>query len=163
MTSRMPLDQHTDDTLDQLYREIDTLRAVCQSNKQAYVGAVKAAMEADKRAKQAEADRDRYQSCWNSARDRAQALGAGVILRVADRDFWKQLAQEAREAETRRTTERDEQQTRAQQAEATLNAIRALHERDPEADYCVVCSNHGDITWPCATVAVLDQHGQTPL
>lgn len=55
------------------------------------------------------------------------------------------------------------EQKRRAVAEATLNAIRALHERDPEADYCVVCSNHGDITWPCATVAVLDQHGQTPL
>lgn len=46
-------------------------------------------------------------------------------------------------------------------AEVTLTAVRDLHERNPEADYCAVCSNHGDITWPCATIAVLDQHGQT--
>lgn len=50
---------------------------------------------------------------------------------------------------------------RAERAEATLTAVRALHERDPEADYCDVCSNHGDITWPCATIAALDQHDQT--
>jgi hypothetical protein len=55
-----------------------------------------------------------------------------------------------------------EQRESAERAEATLAAVRALHERDPEADYCVVCSNHGDITWPCATVAVFYQHGQTP-
>lgn len=33
--------------------------------------------------------------------------------------------------------------------------IHALHVYVPEADYCDVCSNHGDITWPCATIAAL--------
>ncbi|MGW8357374.1 hypothetical protein [Streptomyces wedmorensis] len=45
----------TDSTMTALSREIETLRAVCRSNKQAYIGAVKDAMAADERAKQAEA------------------------------------------------------------------------------------------------------------
>lgn len=102
----------TDSTTAALSREIETLRAVCESNKRAYVGAVKAAWAAE-----------------------------------AARDTW--------------AAEAADQTLRAERAEATLTAVRALHERDPEADYCVVCSNHGDITWPCATIAVLDQHGQT--
>ncbi|MFB7605242.1 hypothetical protein [Streptomyces gardneri] len=54
-TDRPGIDHLTSDQLDALYREIDTLRAVCQSNKQAYVGAVKSAWAAEERAKQAEA------------------------------------------------------------------------------------------------------------
>src|SRR5690242_14711646 len=38
--------------------------------------------------------------------------------------------------------------------------VRTLHERrDSEAGtgaYCDLCSNHGDITWPCATIRALD-------
>lgn len=41
--------------IDQLYQRIDTLEAVCKSNKQAYVGAVKHAWEVEEQAKQAEA------------------------------------------------------------------------------------------------------------
>lgn len=107
-----PAERHTADTitsdaLDQLYREIDTLTAVCRSNKQAYIGAVKDAMAADKRTEQAEAGRDRYRLAWTSARERAQALGAGVILRVADRDFWKRQTLEQRQRAERAEAERD--------------------------------------------------------
>jgi hypothetical protein len=38
-------------------------------------------------------------------------------------------------------------------------AVRDLHERrdsDTGKDYCDVCSNHGDIDWPCATIRALD-------
>ena len=52
---RHSADSITDDDLDALYREIDTLTAVCRSNKRAYVGAVQAAMDADQRAERAEA------------------------------------------------------------------------------------------------------------
>jgi hypothetical protein len=45
---------------------------------------------------------------------------------------------------------------RAERAEAAHDAVRKLHERDPDADYCAVCSNHGDTTWPCATIQALD-------
>ncbi|MFD3336071.1 hypothetical protein ACFWV1_26005 [Streptomyces sp. NPDC058700] len=37
-----------------------------------------------------------------------------------------------------------------------VQAVRDLHQRQPDADYCDVCSNHGDITWPCATIRALD-------
>ena len=38
-------------------------------------------------------------------------------------------------------------------------AVRDLHERcesDYSTVYCDLCSNHGDTTWPCATIAALD-------
>ncbi|WP_329046965.1 hypothetical protein [Streptomyces sp. NBC_01422] len=40
-----------------------------------------------------------------------------------------------------------------------IQRVRDLHEqRDSEtgAPYCDACSNHGDITWPCATIRALD-------
>ncbi|APE21370.1 MULTISPECIES: hypothetical protein [Streptomyces] len=64
------------------------------------------------RAERAEAERDRYRFCWNSARDRAQALGEGVLRHVANRDPWKRQALE--------------QQQRAERAEAALDAVRAV-------------------------------------
>lgn len=36
--------------------------------------------------------------------------------------------------------------------------VRDLHERrdsDAGGSYCNLCSNHGDITWPCATIRAL--------
>ncbi|WP_446458676.1 hypothetical protein [Streptomyces rochei] len=36
-------------------------------------------------------------------------------------------------------------------------AVRDLHQRQPDADYCDLCSNHGDIDWPCATIRALDR------
>ena len=47
---------------EQAEREVDTLTAVCRSNKQAYIGAVKDAMAADERTKQAEAERDQLRA-----------------------------------------------------------------------------------------------------
>ena len=44
---RTPLDEMTSDQLDQLYARIDTLEAVCLSNKRAYAGAVQAAWTAE--------------------------------------------------------------------------------------------------------------------
>lgn len=41
-------------------------------------------------------------------------------------------------------------------ARSALDRVRFLHARDDDADYCVVCSNHGDIDWPCRTVAAID-------
>ena len=51
-----------------------------------------------------------------------------------------------------------EQRESAERAEAALNAVRALHQQQPDAGYCDMCSNHGDITWPCATIRALDAH-----
>ena len=41
---------------------------------------------------------------------------------------------------------------------AAFQRVRALHERIDGAGgpYCDVCSNHGDIGWPCATLTALD-------
>lgn len=41
-------------------------------------------------------------------------------------------------------------------AHEAIDRVRALHTRDEDADYCTVCSNHGDVQWPCATIAALD-------
>lgn len=35
-------------------------------------------------------------------------------------------------------------------------AVRQLHQHQPDADYCDLCSNHGDTTWPCATIRALN-------
>ncbi|WP_330479937.1 hypothetical protein OG301_39030 (plasmid) [Streptomyces platensis] len=40
-------------------------------------------------------------------------------------------------------------------AQAALERVRALHQYNEDAGYCDVCSNHGDIAWPCATIAAL--------
>ena len=59
---RHTVDTITSDALDQLYREIDTLTAVCRSNKQAYIGAVKDAMAATQRAERDEAAIERVRA-----------------------------------------------------------------------------------------------------
>jgi hypothetical protein len=43
----------------------------------------------------------------------------------------------------------------AEQRDA-VQRVRELHQHQPDADYCDVCSNHGDIDWPCATIRALD-------
>uniref|UniRef100_UPI0030E0A33E hypothetical protein n=1 Tax=Streptomyces tubercidicus TaxID=47759 RepID=UPI0030E0A33E len=45
---------------------------------------------------------------------------------------------------------------RAVEAEASIGRARALHQHNEDASYCDVCSNHGDLAWPCATIAALD-------
>lgn len=50
-------------------------------------------------------------------------------------------------------------QAAAEEHEAAIDRVRALHERregDDGSTYCDVCSNHGDVTWPCATIAALE-------
>lgn len=45
----------------------------------------------------------------------------------------------------------------------SAQAVRDLHERREGTDgsaYCDLCSNHGDITWPCATIRALDSTEQ---
>lgn len=41
-------------------------------------------------------------------------------------------------------------------AKAAIARARALHMYVEDAGYCDVCSNHGEVTWPCATIAALD-------
>lgn len=44
-------------------------------------------------------------------------------------------------------------------ARSSVDRVRALHEQlggRGEDAYCYVCSDHGDIDWPCATVAAID-------
>ncbi|MGW2920368.1 hypothetical protein ACWDBF_21255 [Streptomyces angustmyceticus] len=52
------------------------------------------------------------------------------------------------EAEVKRLTER-------------ADRVRSLHPYNEDAGYCDLCSNHGDITWPCATVKALDGPDET--
>lgn len=50
--------------------------------------------------------------------------------------------------------------TKADTSEASLTRVRALHERMEgygDFDYCDVCSNHGDIRWPCATIRAIEE------
>ncbi|MFD8545609.1 hypothetical protein [Streptomyces sp. NPDC059649] len=49
---------------------------------------------------------------------------------------------------------------RAATAEGAIEWVRALHKHNEDAGYCDLCSGHGDITWPCATVRALDGTGQ---
>lgn len=88
-----------------------------------------------------------------------------------ERDWWHQAYLASRDYEDRRTAERDqfqrernEQHARADKAEAALTAIRKLHERwDADPANCAHCvDGYGTpIRYPCPTLAVLDQHGQT--
>lgn len=44
-------------------------------------------------------------------------------------------------------------------ANAALARVRALHERRVDAGgegYCYLCSDHGDISWPCKTVKAIE-------
>lgn len=80
------------DGIDHLHREIDTLRAVCQSNKQAYVGAVKAAMEADQRAERAEVTLNAIRALADETD--AYGYSSGWVLTVANiRDVLDQHGQ----------------------------------------------------------------------
>lgn len=45
---------------------------------------------------------------------------------------------------------------RAANAEADIHSARLLHKHNAEDDYCDLCSNHGDVDWPCATIRALD-------
>jgi hypothetical protein len=45
-------------------------------------------------ADRAAVERDRYRTAWRSARERAQAFGEGVLLHVAQRDFWQKAAEQ---------------------------------------------------------------------
>lgn len=50
-------------------------------------------------------------------------------------------------------------QAESGQKRDAIRRVRDLHERrDSDAGYayCDVCSNHGDTTWPCATIRALD-------
>jgi hypothetical protein len=42
---------------------------------------------------------------------------------------------------------------------SAIQRVRDVHERrdsDTGSVYCDLCSNHGDITWPCTTIRALD-------
>lgn len=71
-----------------------------------------AALGADVRATRAE--RDRFRAAWQSARQRAQAYGEGILRHIADRDAYKGWM--------------DEQAERASRAEQELAAVRATLE-----------------------------------
>ncbi|MEU2510194.1 hypothetical protein ABZ621_36650 [Streptomyces sp. NPDC007863] len=79
---RHTADSITDDDLDQLYARIDTLEAVCDSNKRAYVGAVQAAVDAEQRAERAEA----ALNAIRALADETDAYGysSGWVLTVAN-------------------------------------------------------------------------------
>jgi len=61
--------------------------------------------------------------------------------------------------------DRYEQQLRHERDEAAnaIDRVRALHQHNEDAGYCDLCSNHGDITWPCATIHALDDTAPKPV
>lgn len=85
-------------------------------------------------------------------------------IATADQDVVE--AQRHNDATCEAVKERDELRARVAGLEAELVAarsaldrVRAVHERigGPGDDaFCYVCSNHGDIEWPCRTVAAID-------
>ncbi|QQZ56878.1 hypothetical protein IFE09_27145 [Streptomyces microflavus] len=78
---RIPLDDLTSDALDQLYAELELAKRVARS----------AARDAELALTQylvAEANRDRYRHAWQSARQRAEAYGEGIMRLCDDRDTY---------------------------------------------------------------------------
>lgn len=56
-------------------------------------------------------------------------------------------------------TDWEQQKQRAEQAEAAIIRVRALHRKATHGDDCVHCAAFGpgyDNTWPCQTIRVLD-------
>ncbi|MFE9853577.1 MULTISPECIES: WDGH domain-containing protein [Streptomyces] len=145
---RIPLDDLTSDQLDTLYARIDTLEAVCESNKRAYVGAVRAVWAAEAAAK-------RLRAAWTAARRRAalyltsnQNLAASLGNQHAG---YLQLAEQYRAAEAQLDTVYRE---RAHLV-AHLAAIHPSHigPTDPGApEYAVVTveTPAGQMTWHIA-------------
>ncbi|MEV4424021.1 hypothetical protein AB0K23_01330 [Streptomyces sp. NPDC049602] len=108
---------------------------------------------------------------WNRATPEQRLEVAADILSNSERTYHcvledhpaqiERLRQRAEEAEAALDAvqgDRDGWRDRAHGYRTAVNAVRRLHEREPEAGYCAVCSNHGDITWPCATIRALDAH-----
>lgn len=91
--------------------------------------------EEKQRAERAEAERDRYRTCWHSARDRAQAHRDGTLRHVADRDTWMGWAKKAEKAVQYWYDAAVERLERAKQAEAARERVRrelTALERDAE-------------------------------
>ncbi|MFJ6608182.1 hypothetical protein [Streptomyces lydicus] len=66
-------------------------------------------------------------------------------------------------AGSHRRAEQAEVENARLRAEAAVGRVRAVHQRNKAADYCDVCSKHGDITWPCATIRALAAAAPTPV
>ncbi|MFF4576892.1 hypothetical protein ACFY15_00545 [Streptomyces sp. NPDC001373] len=77
--ARRTADTITDNDLDELYARIDTLTAVCRSNRRAYAGAIQDVQAAEQRAKQAEAALGRVRA----EHDRIAALPTVDRIRAA--------------------------------------------------------------------------------
>lgn len=63
------------------------------------------------------------------------------------------------------TTDWEQQKQRAEQAEAAIARVRALHRKATHGDDCVHCAAFGsayDNTWPCQTIRVLDGTASAP-
>ncbi|MFF7411612.1 hypothetical protein [Streptomyces lydicus] len=78
-----------------------------------------------------------------------------------DMQLWCDAAASAEKLRQHQAADADryEQQLRHERDEAVnaLDRVRSLHQHNEDAGYCDLCSKHGDITWPCATIAALDR------
>lgn len=126
--SRHTVDSLTDDELTRLYDDLDWAREQTRAAQQETTDAVTRAEKAERAVDHLT---DRYRGAEAEVQQWRDTYGEHTLRRTL---------------------------ARLHDAEAALNAVRALHQRQPDADYCDLCSNHGDITWPCPTIAALDAH-----
>ncbi|MFG3276205.1 hypothetical protein [Streptomyces luteogriseus] len=147
MTDRIRLDDLTSDQLDALYELLD---AAEESEAQRQLATAREALaSATTRAARAEVERARaveratiYRAAWHSARGRA------VHQRCINADLRTELA-----AKT----------NRAEQAEAAVARVRALHYQD--GAHCAVCTeDFGRLNadWPCPTIRALNKPAPGP-
>lgn len=155
---RPGIDQITSDGLDQLYERLD---AAEREADEAVAAAAHLARLVGKRSEKAERNAEKQSRRAQGAETELRTLRCGLRANGADptqiQNLWAQI-------HLRNRQWREEKQ-RAERAEATLNAVRALHDRwEHDANVCAVCvDGYGTpVLYPCPTTRILDQHGQTP-
>ena len=177
-TDRPGIDELTSDRLDQLYDELWHLRlaqagadlalqAACRKTDEQRERADKAAAEVERMKLLVAASSEDGQAVRMAAQyaERAIENGERAEKAEAERAHAVRIARSAAFDTAKALTAQLLADQRAEQAEATLTAVRKLHDRwECDANVCAVCvDGYGTpVSYPCPTTLVLDQHGQTP-
>jgi hypothetical protein len=154
MTERLTVDTITSDQLDALY---DRLAKAEQEADDSVAAAARLTTLVGKRSERAERTAKDQRRRADIAETELRVLRTGLRANGADptqiQNLWAQIRLRNRQW-------RDEK-TRAEQAEAAVERVRALHRKASHGDTCVYCA-HGqrlgyDTTWPCDTIRALDE------
>jgi hypothetical protein len=144
VTDRIPLDHLTSDQLDALYEQLEAAEET--EAQQQLATAREAFASTTARAARAEVERARaaermavYRAAWHSARGRA------THQRCINADLRTELAAKA---------------NRAEQAQAAIARVRALHRE--EYGCCAHCTRADSVLWPCPTIRALDKAAPDP-